>query len=29
MNWEYHLEKNPIQKKTKNSTNQREIAACE
>ena len=29
MNWENHLEKNPIQKNRKNSENQSEIAACE
>ena len=29
MDWENHLEKNPIQKIKKNSKNQSEIAACE
>ena len=29
MDWENHLEKNPIQKIEKNSKNQSEIAACE
>ena len=29
MDWENHLEKNPIQKNRKNSKNQYEIAACE
>ena len=29
MDWENHLEKNPIQKNEKNSKNQSEIAACE
>ena len=29
MDWENHLEKNPIQKIAKNSKNQSEIAACE
>ena len=29
MDWEKHLEKNPIQKNRQNSKNQSEIAACE
>ena len=29
MDWEKHLEKNPIQKIEKNSKNQSDIAACE
>ena len=29
MDWENHLEKNPIKKTEKNSKNQSEIAACE
>ena len=29
MDWENHLEKNPIQKNRKNRKNQSEIAACE
>ena len=29
MDWENHLEKNPIQKNRKNGKNQSEIAACE
>ena len=29
MDWEKHLEKNPIKKIEKNSKNQNEIAACE
>ena len=29
MDWENHLEKNPIQKTEKKSKNQSEIAACE
>ena len=29
MDWENHLQKNPIQKNRKNSKNQSEIAACE
>ena len=29
MDWENHLQNNPVQKSEKNSKNQRKIAACE